>query len=106
MQDLGVLWNVISKTKFCKVQSEWQHYGNLSSVVFPQNMFCRQCCERGFNGYYIVHPTSNHFNTTFKHQRLKEFRSWFLQENWKDFVMSPLHGNAWLYSLCNKKRVH
>lgn len=106
MQDLGAIWNVPTKTKFCKVQSTWQHYGNLSSM-FPQNLFCRQCCERvGLHGYYVVHPTSNHFNMTLKTQKLKDFKSWFLQENWRDFIISPLQGKAWLYSLYNNKHVH
>ena len=102
MQDLGVRWKETTKRKFCTMQSGWQHYGPLSSIIFPQSMFCRQCCKRGgLDGYYVVHPNSLHLNLTLKYRKLKGLKSWFLRDNWKDFISSSLEGKAWLYSIYN-----
>ena len=101
MQNLGIQWNVTtSVSELCEVQTGWQSYGRLASIVFPQNVFCRKCCTAEHTSeYYLIHLNAIHGMIALKIQKLKEMGSWFLLDHWKDSVNSPLEGNSWLMSI-------
>lgn len=105
LQNLGVKWNGTSKsngTDLCDMQTPWQSFEPLASIVFPQIVFCRRCCtEEHSSEYYLVHLNCAHSRLTRKSEKLREMNSWFLVHDWKDSVNSTLDGNSWLMSIYN-----
>ena len=100
MRDLGVRWN--GTTSPCDMQTGWQSYEPVASIVFPQSAFCRQCCKGEHSSeYYLVHLNCPHKNLSRKAQQLKGMNSWFLLDDWMDSVNSTLEGNLWLISIFN-----
>ena len=103
MQVLGVMWNITTTAgSICTVQSGWQSYGPLESIVFSQQIFCRGCCKRAStSGFYVVHPNANKTMLSKKPKRLMQLKCWFLKSHWDDLVSSPLKGQSWLVSISN-----
>lgn len=104
--DLGLTWNVTTNiTELCEVKTGWQSYGPLASIIFPHIIFCRKCCKRNLvDKYYVVHRNGEHLHVSEKQQRLKDRKSWFLQDNWKDLASPSLEGNSWLVGIYNNIR--
>ena len=103
MQDLGVRWNVTTNsTDLCDIQTGWQSYEPVASIVFPQSTFCQRCCPAEHsNEYYLIHLNCPHKYLSRKAQQLKERNSWFLLDDWKGSVDSTVEGNSWLMSIYN-----
>ena len=101
MDNIGIKWNMTTKNKeLCNLQTGWQSYGPLVSIVFSQSVFCRKCCtaERS-SEYYLIHLNCPRKDLSRKVRQLKAKNSWFLLDNWKDSVNSTLEGNSWLISI-------
>ena len=101
MRDLGVIWNgTLNDTDPCDMLTGWQSYEPVASIVFPQSVFCRQCCTPEHSSeYYLIHLNCPHKLLSRKAQQLKVMKSWFLLDDWMDSVNSTLEGNSWLMSI-------
>ena len=99
MDTLGVRWNKTIDIKKCGLPTGWQSYEPLASIVFPQSVFCRQCCTAEHSSeYYLVHLKCRH-KLSLRVQKLKKMNIWFLRHDWKDSINSHLEGNSWLISI-------
>lgn len=95
LQRLGMRWrNTTDVENICSVRSPWRSYRPLNTVVFSQEHFCRGCCGDALeHNYYLLHPVSDFEK---KSDAIKGLHGWFLKDNWREMVSSPLEGKLWL----------
>lgn len=83
LKNLNIKWKEMTPiSQICMMEDGWEGEANggLKVFVFPQTIFCRDCCSGKMTGLYVVHPIGAHGHIELKTRHLTMLHAWFISE--------------------------